>query len=179
MLLEVVPKGGALMLFVARTVLALAAAMSLAASAAATEYVLSTGVALPQGEPAEVVSMAGIRRVLAAGIFGEASVARIPSAPGGACVSTLAFARPWGGLRTGAGVLAMRAPDKRSPGRPETVRAAGFQFACGVQLPLAAGLGMDVDARYVFFDRPEGQTAPDRFATRYWTLTLGLAILAD
>lgn len=147
-----------------------------AVPATATEYVLSSGVAFPQGGRAELVSLAGMRHVLLPGLFGEASVARIPSAPGGACLSTLAYAQPRSGLRAGAGVLAVRLPDRRSPGRPETVRAAGFQFACGLQFPLASGLGFDVDARYVFFDRPEGQTAPDRFATRYWTLTLGLAI---
>jgi len=164
---------------VARTVLVLVAALPFATTAAATEYVLSTGVALPRGGAAEVVSMAGMRRTLVAGLLGEASVARIPSASGGACLSALASVRPWGGLRTGAGLLAVRASDRHSPARTETVHAAGFQFACGVQLPLASGIGMDVDARYVYFDRPEGRTAPDRFATRYWTLTLGLAIAGD
>lgn len=163
---------------VVRSILVLAAVLATAAPAAGAEYVVSSGIAIPDGEKAELVSMAGMRHVLAGGLFGEVSVMRVRSAPGGTMLATLAYARPWNGVRTGAGVLALRAHDRNSPGA-EPLRPAGFQLAAGIQVPLSPGLGVDVDARYVFFDRPEGQSAPDRFATRYWTLTLGLAFLGD
>jgi hypothetical protein len=41
------------------------------------------------------------------------------------------------------------------------------------------GFGLDVDARYVYLDRPEGQAAPNKFATRYWSFMLGIAILGE
>ncbi len=164
---------------VLRSILVFAALPALAVPAAAAEYVVSSGVALPNGGKAEVVSMAGMRHVLTGGLFGEASVMRVPSAPGGAMLATLAYARPWRIARAGAGLLALRAHDRDSPAGAAPLHAAGFQFAAGIQVPLSPGLGVDLDARYVFFDRPEGQSAPDRFATRYWTLTLGVAFLGD
>lgn len=157
----------------------LAVVLAAAVPAAAAEYVVGSGVAFPDGERPETVSMAGMRHVLAGGLFGEASVMRVPSAPGGTMLATLAYARPWRAVRTGAGVLALRAHDRNSPAGAAPLHTAGFQFAAGIQVPLSSGLGVDLDARYVFFDRPEGQSAPDRFATRYWTLTLGLAFLGD
>lgn len=161
-----------------RTVCTLAAMLSLAATAAATEYVVGAGVAWPTGDRAEVVSMAGARHVLTGGLFGEVAMTRLPAARG-ALVSTLAYAHPWPRLRTGAGVLALRAPDRTGPGRTDGPLTAGFQLACGMQVPVAPGFGVDLDARYVFFDRPAAAVAPDRFATRYWTLTLGVAFLGD
>ena len=159
-----------------RSAIALVALLGAAGSAAAAEYVLATGVARPQGERSEMVSMLGVRQLLAGGLFGEASVSRTPAGP---CVSTLAYTRPWSHLRTGAGVLALRANDQSHPDRPLAIAAAGFQLGCGLQLPLSSGLGVDLDARYVFFQRPEGRAAPDRFATRYWTFTLGIAVLGE
>ena len=162
-----------------RTTLVLAGLLSLrAATTGATEYVVGAGVAWPAGERPAAVSMAGARHVLAGGLFGEAALARLPEGRG-TLYSTLAYMcpRPW--ARTGAGVLALRAPDQTGPGRGDAALAAGFQLACGVQVPVAPGFGVDVDARYVFFDRPAAAAAPDRFATRYWTLTLGLAFLGD
>lgn len=161
---------------IVRSAIVLVGLLAAGGPAAAAEYVLATGVALPPGERAEMVSQLGVRQFLTGGLFGEASLLRGPS---GACLSTLAYAQPWRGVRTGAGVLALRAHDQAQPGRPLANTHAGFQLACGVQLPLSPGLGVDLDARYVFFERPEGHAAPDRFATRYWTFTLGLAVLGE
>lgn len=161
-----------------RTLCTLIALSSLAASAAATEYVVGTGVAWPTGDRAEIVSMAGARHVLTGGLFGEVAMTRLPAARG-ALVSTLAYSRPRPWLRSGAGVLALHTPDRTAPGRTDGPLTPGFQLACGIQMPMVPGFGVDVDARYVFFDRPKATAAPDRFATRYWTLTLGIAFLGD
>jgi hypothetical protein len=149
-----------------------------AGTCAATEYVLSTGVALPEGRAARSISLVGMRHVLPGGVFGEVAVARLSSLSGGA-LSTMAYAKPWRHVRAGAGVLALRLPDQTEPGRPAVATTAGFQFGCGLQVPVAAGVGVDLDARYVFMERPSGQAAPDPFASRYWSITLGLAILGE
>jgi len=152
--------------------------LSWAASAAATEYVVGAGVAWPTGDRPQLVSQAGARHVLVGGLFGEAAMTRLPETHG-ALFSTLAYVQPWSPLRTGAGVLALRAPERTGPGRTDAALTTGFQLACGMQLPVAPGFGVDLDARWVFFDRSTAAVAPDRFATRYWTLTLGIAFLGD
>lgn len=157
---------------VALALLAWAAAP--ARPALATEYVYASGVALPGGGRAERVQMAGVRRLVTGGLLGEVSATRLGS---GAGLWAIAYARPVRGLRAGGGVLALRAPDRTSPASGAPVAGGGFQLACGAQVPLSDELGVDLDARYVCFERPQASAAPDRFASRYWTFTLGVTVL--
>lgn len=157
-----------------RAMLAIALVLVATPMAHAADIVLATGASRETGgrEPARMVSTLAIRGITRPGLSTEASITRDGFR---ARTSVSAWWQAHRMAYAGGGASLERANAEHALVGGDARTRLGYHLGGGFVLPLTAETGLDLSARYVFMDRRTGDAAPDRFATRYWTLTAGVA----
>lgn len=148
--------------------------IALAAPARATEFVLASGASHEPGssQPARFLSTLAVRDFSREGLVTEAS---LTGERGSSRLQLSAFGVVRKHAYIGGGVTAQLpvSADQLSPASAPA--RLGYHLGGGFMLPLTAEAGLDLSARYVFLDRRSADVGPDRFASSFWTLTLGVA----
>lgn len=157
-----------------RPMLALALLVSWTGLATAADVVLSSGASRETDgrEPARLVSTLAIRGFAREGWSTEASFTRHGA---GVNSALSAWWHPHRMAYAGGGANLERRGSESLLVGGEIRNRLGYHVGGGFVLPLTNETGLDLSARYVFLDRHPGDPAPDRFASRFWTLTLGVA----
>ncbi len=94
-------------------------------------------------------------------------------------VTASAWLRPIPNLYAGGGVgwyYTTYDYASSTPFNDTTKQQFGVHLGGGLAIPLAPGLGLDLNGRYIFMKKAHSELPPEQFNPDFWTTSLGLAI---